>query len=54
MNKPDYKTIEHIIEVMQTIKAGDDIIFDNMFGAFKITKLLEAKNETTKTKNISR
>ncbi len=39
MDKPNYKTIEQIIEVMQMIEVGDDIVFDNMFGAFKITKL---------------
>ena len=47
MNKKekDYKTIEQIVQVMQMIEVGDDIVFDNMFGAFKIIKL-EEKNDT--------
>lgn len=36
-----YKTVEQIVQVMQIINVGDDIVFDNMFGSFKITKLEE-------------
>lgn len=44
MEKSNYVTLEQILELMQIIKVGDDIIFDNMFGAFKLIKL-EDKNE---------
>ena len=43
MKIKDYKTIEQIVELMDIIKVGDDIVFDNMFGTFKIIKL-EEKN----------
>ncbi len=33
---------EKLIEIMKIIKTGDNIVFDNDDGVFKITKLEEA------------
>ena len=40
---------EQLSELMRTIKVGDDIVFDNEFGAFKIIKLEGRKEIRRKT-----
>ena len=40
MTEEDFKKVQ---EVMKIIKVGDDIVFDNEFGVFKIIKLENKK-----------
>ena len=38
-----YVSQEQLNEVMRMIRVGDDIVFDNEFGVFKIIKLANEK-----------
>ncbi len=46
MNKEKDVSQEQLSELMKTIRVGDDIVFDNEFGVFKIIKLQDKENES--------